>query len=475
MTSQEPRPGTTVRYATGPGRWVLLATILGSGLAGVDATVVNVALPAIGASLNVEFEALQWTITAYTLTLASFILLGGSLGDRFGRRRIFVIGVIWFALASMLCGAAPTAGWLIAARALQGVGAALLIPGSLAIIQATFVPRDRARAIGAWSGLGAVATAIGPLVGGWLILAASWRWIFLINVPLAVVVVVVAIRHIPETRNPAAAKRIDIWGAVLALMGLAGVTYAIIAIPSQGIGSVQVVASGLVGVLGLVGFVYAEARVPDPMLQLSMFSSRQFSAANAFTFLVYAALSGVFFLLAVQLQVVSGYSPLAAGLALLPVTVVMVVLSARAGQLAQRIGPRIPMTVGPAICVVGTILMRRIGADAHYATDVLPAVTIFGLGLALFAAPLTATVLAAADTGLAGIASGVNNAVARAAGLIAVAALPALGGISGDSYTDAASFDVGYRIGMLYATGLLVGGAVIALTLIRHELAESES
>lgn len=288
-------------------------------------------------------------------------------------------------------------------------------------------------------------------------------------------VVVVAIRHIPETRNPAAAKRIDIWGAVLALAGLAGVTYAIIAIRSQGIGSVQVVATGLLGVLSLVGFVFAETRVSDPMLPLSMFSSRQFSAANVFTLLVYAALSGEFFLLTVQLQVVSGYSPLAAGLALLPVTVVLFLLSARAGQLAQRIGPRVPMTVGAAICVVGTLLMRGIGPDARHVTDVLPGVMTFGLGLALLVAPLTATVLAAADTGLAGIASGVNDAVARAAALIAVAALPALGGISGDSYTEAASFDLSYRMGMLYAAGLLVGGAVIALTLIRHELAESES
>lgn len=466
--------GTTVEYGTAPGRWVLLATILGSGLAGVDATVVNVALPAIGTSLNVDFEALQWTITGYTLTLASLILLGGALGDRYGRRRIFVIGVVWFAIASLACGAAPSSTWLIAARVLQGVGAALLTPGSLAIIQATFTPRDRAQAIGAWSGLGAVATAIGPLVGGWLILAASWRWIFIINLPLAVIVVVVAIRHIPETRNPSAAKRIDVWGAALALIGLAGVTYAIIAISSHGLGSPHVLITGAVGVIALVGFVFVEARVSNPMMPLSMFSSLQFSASNAYTLFVYAALSGVFFLLTVQLQVVTGFTPLAAGLAALPVTVMMVLLSARAGALAQRIGPRIPMTVGAVVCVVATILMRGIGPNARYLTDVLPGVTVFGLGLACFVAPLTATVLAAADTGRAGIASGINNAVARAAALIAVAAIPVVAGIFGDDYTDAASFDAGYKVGMLVSAALLAIGAVIALTLIRRGLTESE-
>jgi EmrB/QacA subfamily drug resistance transporter len=454
---------------------VLLATVLGSGLAGVDATVVNVALPAIGESLNVDFAILQWTITAYTLTLASLILLGGALGDRYGRRRVFVIGVIWFAVASMACGAAPSAGWLIAARALQGVGAALLTPGSLAIIQATFAPRDRARAIGAWSGYGAIATAIGPLVGGWLVLAASWRWVFLINLPLSVIVVIVAMRHIPETRNPAAATRIDLWGAILALVGLAGVTYAIIAIPDNGVSATHVVVPGIVGVLALIGFVIAEARVRHPMLPLSMFASRQFSSANLYTFVVYAAISGVFFLLAVQLQVVSGFSPLAAGMALIPVTIVILLLSARAGALAQRIGPRIPMTTGAAICVVATLLMRTIGPDAQFAKDVLPSVTLFGVGLALLVAPLTATVLAAADTGLAGTASGVNNAVARAAGLMAIAALPVLAGISGDGYTDAGAFNLSYQTGMLYAAALLAAGAVIAVTLISHNLAEEPS
>ncbi len=476
MTAREPDDvpavarAARVRYGTPTGRWVLLATILGSGLAGIDATVVNVALPAIGADLDVPFAALQWTITAYTLTLASLILLGGALGDRFGRRRVFVVGVVWFACASLLCGLAPGASWLIAARSLQGVGAALLTPGSLAMIQASFVPADRARAIGAWSGLGGVATAIGPFLGGWLIGVASWRWVFLINLPLAVVVVFVAQRHVPETRDPTAGGRIDLLGAALAVIGLGGITYAIIEIPSLGIGSAPVVVAGLVGVLAMVAFLFAEARLSHPMLPLSIFSSRQFSAANAVTFLVYGAFGGIFFLLAVQLQVVAGFSALGAGIALLPITVVMLLLSARAGQLAQRIGPRLPMTLGPLVCAAGVLLMRRIGPDAHYVTDVLPAVTVFALGLSLLVAPLTATVLAAVDARHAGVASGVNNAVARAAGLLAVAALPVLAGISGDDYTDPSSFESGFEVALLIAAGLLVAGSVLALVTVRNEL-----
>lgn len=458
-----------IRYGSAQGRWVLLATILGSGLAGIDATVVNVALPTIGKDLGVDFAALQWIITAYTLTLASLILLGGALGDRFGRRKVFVIGVVWFAVASLVCGAAPTATWLIAARALQGVGAALLTPGSLAMIQSSFAPQDRSRAIGAWSGFGGVATAIGPFLGGWLISFASWRWVFLINAPLALLVVVIAIRHVPESRNPTATGGIDLLGAVLAVVGLAGITYAIIAVPASGLASAQVVIPGIVGVFGLAGFLVNEQRASHPMLPLSIFASRQFSAANGVTFLVYAALGAVFFLLAVQLQVVSGFSPLETGMALLPITVVMLLLSARAGQLAQRIGPRLQMTLGPVICAGGVLLMRRIGPDADYVTDVLPAVTLFGLGLAALVAPLTATVLAAADASHAGVASGVNNAVARAAGLIAVAAVPVLAGISGDEYADPVAFEQSFLTAMLIPTvGLLIGGA-LAYSTIRND------
>ncbi len=466
--------GAGLRYGSARGRWVLLASILGSGLAGIDATVVNVALPAIGKDLQADFSSLQWTITAYTLTLASLILLGGALGDRYGRRRVFVIGVVWFASASLLCGLAPTAPLLIAARALQGVGGALLTPGSLAMIQASFAPQDRARAIGAWSGLGGVATAVGPFVGGWLIQVASWRWVFLINAPLAVVVVLVARRHVPETRDATASGSIDALGAGLGALGLGGVTYAIIEAPVRGVGDPVVVAAALVGLASMVGFVMAESRERHPMLPLSIFSSRQFSAANAVTFLVYGAFGGVLFLLVVQLQVVAGFSPLVAGTALLPVTVIMLLLSARGGQLAQRIGPRLPMTLGPLVCATALVLMLRIGPGASYARDVLPAMVVLGLGLALLVAPLTATVLAAADAQRAGVASGVNNAVARAAGLIAVAALPAVAGLSGDSYTDPVLFNSGFRVALAVAVGLLVVGAAVAAATIRNDVLAAE-
>ena len=462
----------TLRVRTPAGRWVLLACILGSGVAGIDATVVNVALPTIGRDFGTSFGSLQWVITAYTLSLASLILLGGSLGDRFGRRRVFQIGVGWFAASSLLCGLAPSVGWLVGARILQGVGGALLTPGSLAMIQASFHPDDRARAIGAWSAFGGVATAVGPFLGGWLVESASWRWVFLINVPLAVAVIAIAARHVPESRDPGAAGRIDLLGAALSAAGLAGITYAIIAAPTDGAGSPTVLLTGGLGVLAFCAFFVVERRERSPMLPVSIFANAQFSAANAVTFAVYAAFGGVFFLLAVQLQVSAGFSPIKAGTALLPVTVVMLLLSARFGQLAQRIGPRIPMTVGPLICAGAILLMLRIGVGARYLTNVLPAILLLSLGLAVLVAPLTATVLAAVSDSHAGIASGVNNAVARAAGLIAVAALPAVSGLSGGSYDHADAFTHGFRISLLVSAVLLVIGSVVAAAAIRKTAAD---
>ena len=450
-----------LRVRSGSGRWVLLASVMGSGIAGIDATVVNIALPAIGRDLGTTFGSLQWTITAYTLTLASLILLGGSLGDRYGRRRVFLIGVVWFSVASLLCGLAPGPGTLIAARALQGVGGALLAPGSLAMIQASFHPDDRARAIGVWSGFGGVATAIGPFLGGWLLESVGWRWIFLINVPLAAAVVLLSLRHVPETRDPHAVKGIDLVGAGLSVVGLAGVTYAVIAVPEHGAGG-PVLPAAVVGLAGLVAFVVVERRLAHPMLPPAIFRSRTFTAANVVTFLVYAAFGGAFFLLAVQLQVVSGFSPLAAGTAMLPLTVIMLALSARFGELAGRIGPRLPMTAGTLLCTVAVLLMLRVGPGAGYLTDVLPAVVVLGLGLSLLVAPLTATVLAAAPVEQAGVASGVNNAVARAAGLLAVATFPVLGGLGGQSWDDPVAFDRGFDIALLVAAGLLVLGAAVA-------------
>ncbi|WP_028280246.1 DHA2 family efflux MFS transporter permease subunit [Arthrobacter sp. H5] len=459
---------TGIRFSSAAGRWILLASILGSGLAGIDATVVNVALPAIGADLGADFATLQWTVTSYTLTLASFILLGGSLGDRFGRRRIFVIGVIWFAVASLLCGIAPNAEVLIAARTLQGVGGALLTPGSLAMIQASFMPDDRARAIGAWSGLGGVATAIGPFLGGWLVQFASWRWVFLINVPLALAVVVISHRHVPESRGRANSGRLDIPGAVLGAVALAGVTYALIEAPAMGLASWPVLVTAAIGIAASVAFVVVERRSRNPMLPLGIFRSAQFSATNAVTFVIYGAFGVILFLLVVHLQVVSGFTPIASGTALLPVTILMLLLSARAGALAARIGPRIPMSVGPAICAVGLALMLRIGEDASYVFDVLPGVIVLGLGLSLLVAPLTATALATVDDEHAGLASGVNNAVARAAALIAIAVIPAAAGLTGEVYTNPGAFAEGFRTAVLIAVVALVAGALLAALTIRN-------
>jgi EmrB/QacA subfamily drug resistance transporter len=439
-------------------------------MAMLDGTVVNVALPTIGRDLHTTLAGLQWTVTAYTLTLAGLILIGGSLGDRLGRRRIFLIGVIWFALASALCGLSPNIQVLVAARALQGIGGALLTPGSLAIIQATFVTDDRPKAIGSWSGLGGVAAAIGPFLGGWIVGSIGWRWIFLLNLPLAVAVVAVAARHVPETRDPTAHGRFDIAGAALAALALAGITDALIEASAHG--AARAAVTGTLGVVAGIAFVLLERRrgrpgaPTPPMLPLDVFASRQFTAVNVVTFLVYGALGGVLFLLVLNLQVVAGYSPLAAGLSLLPATLLMLALSARAGVLAQRVGPRWLMTAGPLITAAGLLLATRIGPDASYLADVLPAVVLFGLGLAATVAPLTATMLASADVRHAGVASGVNNAVARAAGLLAVAGLPLAVGLTGASYQNPVLLESGFRSAMVLCSVLLVAGAVLsALTI----------
>ncbi|GAA2491311.1 DHA2 family efflux MFS transporter permease subunit [Winogradskya humida] len=459
-----------VRYSTPAGRWVLLATVLGSSLAFIDSTVVNIALPAIGKELDADAAGLQWTINGYALSLASLILLGGSLGDRYGRKRLFMIGIAWFAAASLLCGLAPNVELLIAARVLQGIGGALLTPGALAILEASFTREDRARAIGAWSGLGGIGGALGPFLGGWIVELSNWRLIFLINVPIAALVLLVTARHVPESRNPAAARELDVTGVLTGAAGLGGLTYGFTAWPESGPGSPAVLVSLAIGVLGLAGFVLNERRSPHPMLPLTIFGSKAFSAANLVTFLVYAANGGVFFLVVLNLQVVAGFSPLTGGLALLPVTVLMLLLSARAGALGQRIGPRIPMTVGPLICAAALIWMSRIGTNASYLTDVLPPVIVFGLGLSLLVAPLTATALGSLDDAYAGVASGVNNAVARAAGLLSVAILPLAAGIGTGNLTDPATLHPTYRNSMLLCAALMTGGAILALIFVPTRL-----
>jgi EmrB/QacA subfamily drug resistance transporter len=454
---------------------VLLATVLGSGIAFLDATVVNVALPTIGEDLDAGISSLQWVVNAYTLTLAGFLLLGGSLGDHYGRRKVFVIGVVWFAAASLLCGLAPTDEALIAARALQGVGGALLTPGSLAIIEASFRREDRGAAIGAWSGLGGVTAAVGPFLGGWLVQAASWRFIFLINLPLAAVVVWVSLRHVPESRDPGATGRLDWPGAALAAVGLAGVVYALTDGPVKGWTSTLILASALVGVGSLVAFLLWEGRTPTPMLPLDIFASRQFSAANAVTFVVYGALGGSLFLLPIQLQRVVGYSPLASGVALVPITIVILLLSARAGRLASRIGPRLPMTLGPLLVAAGLALLTRIGPGASYLVDILPASLVYGFGLVLTVAPLTSTVLAAAPAEHAGIASAINNDVARTAGLLAVAVLPVAAGITGADALEPARFDAGFQTAMTIAAVLCAAGGVLSWLTIRNPEPEREA
>jgi EmrB/QacA subfamily drug resistance transporter len=431
---------------------------------------VTIALPRIAVSFHAGAGALQWTVNGYTLSLASLILLGGSLGDRFGRRKIFVTGVIWFAAASLLCGLAPSMDALIAARVLQGAGGALLTPGALAILEASFHPDDRAKAIGAWSGLAGIGGALGPFLGGWLVQAGSWRLVFLINVPLAAVVAVVALRHVPESRDPQAPRRLDIPGVLTGAAGLAGLTYGFTAWPARGPTSPAVIGALAVGISGIAAFVIAERRSPHPMLPLEVFASRTFTAANLVTFAVYAALGGVFFLVVLNLQVVARFTPLAAGAALLPITALMLLLSARTGALAQRIGPRLPMTLGPLICAGALVLFSRIGANASYIRNVLPATVALGLGLSLTVAPLTATALGSVSERHAGVASGINNAVARAAGLLAVAVLPLAAGLGTGSLTSPADLAPVYHTAMLLCAGLLTVGAGIALAAIPAKL-----
>ncbi len=451
------------------GRWVVAASVLGAGIVFIDGTVVNVALPAIGRTFHSGLATLQWTVTAYTLTLAAFILVGGSIGDRYGRRRSFIIGVLWFAAASLLCGLAPSAGVLILARALQGVGAALLTPESLAILQATFRPQDRAQAIGTWSGLSGIAAAVGPFVGGYLIQTFSWRLIFLINLPLVVAVVWIARRHVPETSDPTVVGRLDFAGASLATLGLGTLIYGLIRGSDSGWTAPGVLAALGIAAVALAAFVAVERRVAHPMLPFDIFRSRQFTSANVVTFAVYGALGGALFLLPIQLQQVLGYSPLEAGTALLPITLVMLALSARAGKLSQRIGPRLPMTLGPIVAGVGLALLSMMQPGATYLTTFLPAIVVFALGLALTVSPLTATVLAAAPVEHAGLASAVNNAVARTAGLVAVAVLPAAAGLTASSYLQPAAFGAGFQTAMWLAAGACALGGIVSAFTIRRE------
>ncbi|MBL0887978.1 MFS transporter [Myceligenerans indicum] len=449
-----------LRIGSAQGRWVLTGTVMGSSLVMLDGSVVNVVLAPISRDLTVGFTGLQWITNAYTLTLAALILIGGVLGDRWGRRRTFLVGTVWFTLASVLCAVSAGEGMLIAARALQGVGAALVTPGSLAIISASFDRADRAKAIGAWSGLAGVSTAVAPLLGGWLA-GYSWRLVFLINVPLAAMIIWTGIRHVPESRDESATgSRIDLPGAALVVLTLAFLTWGL---TEAGPAGWTPAVTGAVGLACLCGaaFVIVERRARDPLVRLDLFTDRVFAASNVVTLFMYGALSLYFLLVVLQLQLVTGWSPLAAGLAGLPVTILMLLLSARFGALSERIGPRPLMSGGTVLAGCGFLLGLRIDADATYLTDVLPTAVLLGLGLSVAVAPLTAAALGAAPENLAGIASGINNAIARSAGLLAIAVVPVIAGLSTTATGDSAGLTAGYRTAMLIGAGLL-GVAALA-------------
>ncbi|GGW79175.1 MULTISPECIES: MFS transporter [Streptomyces] len=478
--NHSPAPESTapLRVAGARGRWTLLATVLGSGVVLLGSTVTNVALPRIGQDFDADLDVLQWTVNAYMLTLAGLILLGGSLGDRFGRRRVFVLGLVWFAVASLLCGLAPDTTTLITARALQGVGGALLTPGSLAIIEASFHPDDRPRAIGLWSGFGGIGAALGPFLGGWLVDGPGWRWTFVLSAVPALLCVPVALRHVPESvgaprkeATGAADRRrvgFDVTGAVLGALALALVTYALT--EARDGGSVAV-AAAVGGVVAGAAFLRVERRGSDPIMPPAIFSSRQFTAVNVITLCVYAGTGGFFFLTALHLQIVVGYPALAAGAAMLPNTVLMLLFSSHAGMLAQRLGPRVPLTVGPLVCGAGMLLMLRVGPDASYLHDILPALLVMGTGMVVMVAPLTVTLLASVDTSNAGLASGINNAAARAAGLVSVAALPLLVGMGPEAYRSDAAFDASFGRAMPLCAGLLAVGASVAFLTLRRSAA----
>lgn len=430
-------------------------------MAFLDGTVVNVALPAIQEDLGMGTTGLQWTVDAYLVALSALVLLGGSLGDLMGRRRVFVGGLAGFVVASLLCGLAPTTGALIAARTLQGAAAAFLVPGSLALISASFVSEDRSRAVGAWSGLAGVASAGGPFLGGWLVDAGSWRLVFLLNLPLAAAATWITLRHVPESRAEDAGRP-DLPGTAAITVGIAGVTYALIEGPARG-GTAPLLA-GVAGALGLAAFVVTERRAANPMLPLDLFRSAQFTGANLTTFAVYFGLGGAIFLLVLHLQLALGYPALQAGASMLPFTVIMLTLSARVGYLARRTGPRLPMTVGPLVAAAGLLLLGRISPGSGYFDAVLPGVAVFGLGMTITVAPLTSAVLAAVDDRHVGVASGVNNAVARLAGLMAVAALPALTGIHPEN---PATIAEGFAAAMRLGAAAAAGGGLIAFATIR--------
>ncbi len=449
---------------SGRGRTLLATVVLGSAVASLTATVVNVALPTLARDLDAGSAGQKWIINGYTLTLAALILIGGSLGDRFGRIKIYRIGVAWFAVASLLCAVAWDVNSLIACRLLQGVGGALLTPGSLAIIESSLRKEDRGRGVGAWSGITGVAGAIGPLVGG-LLVEISWRWVFVVNLPVAVAVLVLS-RWVPESIDPSAREsRLDWIGAVLVAVALGGLSYALIEGPEGGLSALEI-ACAAIGIGSIAALWFRERGRDHAMVPMELFADRTFAVANGLTFAIYGGMGVMFFLLTVQLQVTAGWSPLESGTALLPVTVIMLLLSAHFGDVATRIGPRLPLTIGPLVVAVGMVMTTRIGPGATFVGDVLPAVTVFGLGLSAIVAPVTSAALGAVPDERAGAASGVNNAVARTGGLLAVAAIPGFVGLTGDALSNPEVLGPGFDRAMWLSAALVAAGGVAAFALL---------